>query len=171
MEKLKKYKEGILVGGLLLASVLAVILGKTIAIQGGIACLCWGLAVFVCSYIAKKRGDQQIIEFDAEVTAVLEDIANNGEDSEYYGLLDIEIANKTRKKLIKRIKKQIIGCVILGVILIITSILCMFQSNICKKYIQFKLAIIKNVCYNTFAKLNKENLNEVRFIKKRKWSC
>ena len=124
MDNLKKHTAGIVVAVLLGVSVLAIVLGHNVQIQGGIACLSWGVAVFFLAIATQKRGDQQIRKFDIDMTEILRDVATNGEDSEYYGLIDIEGANKARAKLAKKIRKQVWGCFALGLILLITAIIC-----------------------------------------------
>lgn len=124
MEKFKRYKNIIIILVLLIAGAIAIVAGKSLAVQGGIACLCWGIMVLVIAWITKQRNDEELKQFDISVTEMLKDIATNEENSEYYGMVDIADANKMREKLIKKHRKQVVSCAVMGVILIITCILC-----------------------------------------------
>lgn len=124
MEKFKRYKNIIIILLLLIAGAIAIVVGKSLAVQGGIACLCWGIMVFVIAWVTKQRNDEELKQFDISVTEMLKDIATNEENSEYYGMVDIADANKMREKLIKKHRKQVVSCTVIGVILIITCILC-----------------------------------------------
>lgn len=126
MEKLTKYKKHILMIALLIIGIIAIIFGKTPRIQGGVSCLCLGLAVLTVVWINKQRQDQEVIDFEIQAKEILEDIALLGEDSEYYSYYDINAINNLRAKMLKQHKRQTISCAILGVVLIIIAIICMF---------------------------------------------
>ena len=65
-----------------------------------------------------------IIQFDQEAQEILKDIATRGSESEYFLYYNHDIINRLRKKFAKRQRKQLTGIAVLGVVLIITGILC-----------------------------------------------
>lgn len=125
MNWLKRNQMVIIVGALLIVGACTVIFGKTLKVQGGVTCLCWGIAVLVLAYNTYNKNQWHLDEFDKESKEILKDVAINGEESEYYGLVDINIMNKQRTKLAKNLRKQVVSCVIFGTILLISCILCM----------------------------------------------
>ena len=124
MSKLSKYKKQILMAVLLISGALFALLGQNFKVQGGGACVSWGLAVLVAVWINKQRQLQQLDDFDTEAQDVLQDIALNGEKSQYFQFYNIEIVNNLRKKMVKRQQKQTASCAILGVVLLLTAIIC-----------------------------------------------
>ena len=124
MEKLKKYRNTIIISILLIAGAIAVVFGKSLAVQGGIAGIAWGCALLIFAIMIKKRNDKELEQYDVEMTEILKDIASKEEDSEYYGLVDISRANKDRAKIVKKQRKQVVSCAIIGVLLIVLAIVC-----------------------------------------------
>ena len=84
MEKLNKYKKHILMSALLIAGVMVVIFAKNVKIQGGLSCVFLGLGIFVAVWINKDKQQQELVNFDIEANAILEDIALFGAESQYY---------------------------------------------------------------------------------------
>ncbi len=125
MKVLQKYSKAILAGILLLCGVLAIMLGKSIAVQFGVGCICWAGCVFVLTWICCIRQKDDLEAFDVEAREILEDIAKNGENSKYFVYYNIDRIENLRKKLIKRQRKQIISFSIIGAMLIIIAIICM----------------------------------------------
>ncbi|MBQ7798667.1 MAG: hypothetical protein IJ371_06055 [Clostridia bacterium] len=125
MEKLTKYRYYILLAILFIVGAMAVVLGKNLAIQGGVASICWGIAIFVIILITKQHQEQEITNFDMQAKEILEDIAEYGEQSEYFTYYNIDVINKIRAMLLKKHSKQIVSCTIFGVVLIIIAIICM----------------------------------------------
>ena len=125
MKNIGKYKKHILMVSLIILGAIVALINVNKKVQGGIACICWGLAVLVMVWINKQHQGQELNEFDIESKEILEDIVANGENSPYYHFYNIEIVNKLRLKLIKKHSKQTISCTILGIVLLITAIICM----------------------------------------------
>lgn len=124
MEKLNKYKKHILMAVLIIAGIAIVVFTKNVKVQGGFACLCLGLAIFVAVWINRGKQNQVLIDFDIQANEILEDIALMGADSEYYSYYNIDIIKNLRAKMLKKHKKQTISCALLGVVLLITAIIC-----------------------------------------------
>ena len=124
MKKLKNL-EIIIIGILLCAIVVFVVFIKNVHIKAGISCLTLGIIVFIISWSVNTRSARELANFETEGYEILQDIAINGQASQFYGVYDINILNKLRTKLIKRNKKQLISCIITGVVLIICGIFCM----------------------------------------------
>lgn len=124
MKVLQKYKVGIMIGLLVAIGVCTVIWGKSSAVQGGITSICWGGAVLIFSYLLKQRAGLVLQQFEEESHEILKDITSRGEESPYYGELNIQTVNKIREKLQKKLKKQVMGCAGLGVVLIIIAFIC-----------------------------------------------
>lgn len=120
-----KYREEMLVVILLCVAGCFAIFAKNSNIKAGVSCLFLGFAVLVISWIASKRANKELLNFEIESKEILKDLALRGQESEYFGSMDINVINKLRAKLIKQNRKQVIGCVALGIILIITAIICM----------------------------------------------
>ena len=120
MKKLKEYQKTIIILALVVIGAIAIIFGKSMAIQFGVAGSCWGVAALILAFITRQKGDRELLQYDEHTREILKDISANGEQSEYFGLVDIASVNKWRNKLYK--------------------------------------------------KINKENVNEIRFIEKRKWN-
>ena len=121
---IKKYVKEIICVILFLLGVLFLVVGKNNFVQGGLSCACWAGCVFVMRTISKQKGIETINCFDKEVQEILKDIEINGTNSEYYGVVDINIINKQRLKFVKKVNKESISFAILGIILIIICILC-----------------------------------------------
>ena len=124
MKMIQKYKVGIIIGILVIVGICTVIWGKTMAVQGTITSVCWGVAVLIFAGILNKQSKQELEQFEEESNDILKDIASNGEESPYFGQLDIETVNKIRIKLQKKLRKQVVGCAGLGVVLLIIAIIC-----------------------------------------------
>ena len=122
MDKIKKYTKQIIAGILLIAGVIAVIFGKNLAIQLGVSCFCWGLSLAIMILVTKSKQEQDLIQFDNTAREILQDIALNGEESEYFQFYNIEIINNLRLKLTKKHKKQIISCCVFCTVLLIIAI-------------------------------------------------
>jgi len=120
----KKYKNGIIIGVLVLIGVCTVVFGKNSIVQGSITSVCWGTAVLIFACMINKATKQELEEFEIESHEILKDIATNGEDSPYYGEYNIDIINTIRAKVEKKARKQVLSCTTLGVILIIIAIIC-----------------------------------------------
>ena len=119
-----KYGDKILVGIFVVIAVLCALLGNGTKVQAGGSCLALGIAIMCLAWVVKSIGDKQLFDFEVEGTAILKDIAEKDENSEYYGVFNFEILNKMRNKLIKRNRKQMVSCLSLGAILIIIAIIC-----------------------------------------------
>ncbi len=125
MENLSKYKKHILMAVLLIVGIVTIIFTKNVKIQGGLSCIFLGLAILVAVWINKSKQEQELVVFDIQANEILEDIAINGADSEYYSYYNIDIIKNLRDKMLKKHKKQTIGCSLLGVVLLITAVICM----------------------------------------------
>ena len=124
MKNLTKYKKQILMAMLLISGALFAVLGQNLKVQGGGACITWGIAVLVAVWINREKQLDELEVFDIEANEVLADIALNGEKSEYFQFYNIDIVNNLRKKMVKKQQRQTVSCAILGVVLIITAIVC-----------------------------------------------
>ena len=124
MEKLNRYKKHILMAVLIIAGIATVVFVKNVKIQGGLSCLCLGLAILVAVWINRDKQNQELINFDIEANEILEDIANLGLDSKYYSYYNIDVINNLRAKMLKKHKKQTISCALLGVVLLIIAVIC-----------------------------------------------
>lgn len=125
MKKTKIDSKVIFASVLVLAGVGTAILGRTPIVQGGVTCLLLGLAVFVVALISFGKNKISLAEFDTEAQDILQDIATKGPESEYYQFYNIQIMNKLRHKFVKKQRKQTFGIIALGVLLIISAIICM----------------------------------------------
>ena len=125
MNFLKKHYKSILTYTLLISGALAVVLGNTTAVQLGVSGILWSLTVFMLVWIANERNKKELMLFNEDAELILKDVAQKGENSEYFNVYNIEIINKLRLKLIKKHKKQITSFSILGVILLIIGIMCL----------------------------------------------
>lgn len=121
-----KYSDEVFLGILLIIAVVLVLVANGNNVLVGCGCVALGLAILEIGWIVKKKADKEMFNFEIESHEILKDIAEKEQDSEYFGIFDIESINKLRIKLDKRNKKQIRGCVALGIILIIIGIICMF---------------------------------------------
>ena len=126
MKNVIKYQKALWAAILFLVGCCSVVFGKSLAIQGGISCACWGVAVFIMSVIGLSRNQKVVDSFDIEAREILRDIAQNGVDSDYYMHYDIEKLNRIKYKLLKRQRKQIFSFWATGTIFIIIAILCFF---------------------------------------------
>lgn len=124
MKKVEKWVAAISIGVLLIGGVCAIVYGNNIKIQGGLGGFCSGVAVLVVAWIASKKNQEELDNFDDGVTTIIKDVAQYQEDSEYYGF-DINMANKARYKIQKINKKRFWGCVILGVVLLAIALICL----------------------------------------------
>ena len=124
MEKLNRYKKHILMAVLIIAGIATVVFVKNVKIQGGLSCLCLGLAILVAVWINRDKQNQELINFDIEANEILEDIANLGLDSKYYSYYNIDVINNLRAKMLKKHNKQTISCALLGVVLLIIAVIC-----------------------------------------------
>ena len=124
MEKLTKYKKHILMSALIVAGVLCVVLGKNNIIRGGVACLFLGLSVLVMTWITSDNQNKALNEYDKYAKDILIDIANKGEESEYYSMFNIEILNNIKFDIEKKYKRQIIGCFALSAVLFVIAAVC-----------------------------------------------
>ena len=124
MEKLNKYKKHILMAVLLTIGICAVVFSTNVKVQGGLACLCLGLAILVAVWINKDKQAFELVKFDSEATEILEDIANFGSDSEYYSYYNIDVINNLRAQMLKKQRKQMFSCLVFGIVLIIIAIIC-----------------------------------------------
>ncbi len=124
MKTIQKYKMGIIISVLVGIGICTVIWGKSPAVQGGITSACWGAAVLVFAYILNKRTALELQQFEMESHEILKDVAARGEESPYYGEINIEMVNKIREKLQKKLRKQVVGCAGLGVVLLIIALIC-----------------------------------------------
>lgn len=120
-----KYREEVLVLILLCVAGCFAIFAKNPNIKAGVSCLFFGFAVLDISWIVNKRASKELFNFEIESKEILKDLALRGQESEYFGSVDIDVINKLRAKLIKRNRKQVASCAVLGIILIITAIICM----------------------------------------------
>jgi len=122
--KNSKHMDKIVLAILLGAVIVFVAFVKNPNIKAGGSCLFLGLAVLYISWCVYKMANQELFNFEVESKEILVDIASNGVASEYYGIYNIEVVNKLRNKLIKRNRKQLIGCIALGIIFIVVAIIC-----------------------------------------------
>ena len=119
----KTYVKEVGCVALFLFGALFLIVGTNNFIRG-LSFACWAGCVFIMREVYKLRGQSTISNFDKEAKEILKDIEINGEDSEYYGVVDENIIGKQRLKLTKKIEKERVSFTILGAILLIISILC-----------------------------------------------
>ena len=96
MKRLKEHPKAILAAIFGIVGMCSVVFGKTIFVQGGLTCICWGIAVLILSYIANARNLRICNNFDIDARNILIDIAENGERSEYYMFYNIEKLEKIR---------------------------------------------------------------------------
>ena len=125
MEKLKKYPKVVLTIILVIAGVCLALFIPNEKIGGGLGCLFFGLAILVVAWIAIEKNYQNLKDFDIEANEILTDIAQKGENSEYYHFYNIEIIKKLRNKLQKKQVKQVTSLCVLSVLFIVISIICM----------------------------------------------
>ena len=109
---------------LLTIGICAVVFSTNVKVQGGLACLCLGLAILVAVWINKDKQAFELVKFDSEATEILEDIANFGADSEYYSYYNIDVINNLRAQMLKKQRKQMFSCLVFGIVLIIIAIIC-----------------------------------------------
>ena len=119
----KKYLKEITCVALFLLGVLFLIVGTNDFVRG-LSLACWAGCVFIMRIIAKQKGIDVVNSFDKEVEEILKDIEINGEESEYYRVVDINIITKERAKLVKKINRQSVTFSILAGVLAIISNLC-----------------------------------------------
>lgn len=124
MNKISKHKKGILLAILGIAGVVAIIFGKTVAVQGGVAGICWGIALVMVAYSSNERSEREIKELDKTAKYMMLDIQEKGVESDYYTVFDIDALNKAKYKVLKKQKKQFMGCIGFGVVLIILAFVC-----------------------------------------------
>ncbi len=124
MKKLLKNKKMVLLIALGIMGAISVIFGKTIVIKGGLTLLFWSLAVFTAVLINNDKNIQDLIEYDEQAKLILIDIAEKGEESEYYNIYDADILNAIRAKEVKKQNKQRISCIVLGAVLMIACFVC-----------------------------------------------
>ena len=117
-----KHLDKVLVGVLMCIAIAFGIFLKNPSVKAGIICVCLGLSVFIISWTVKQNADKELQDFEEESRLALVDIAQNGPNSQYFGIVDISVVEKLRKKLIKRNKKQLISCLAIGTFLIIASL-------------------------------------------------
>ena len=124
MKNLGKYRIHIIIGILLIAGALFALISNNTKVQGGGACVTWGISILLLALIGRKKQQEELDVFDIEATEILEDIAEKGEKSPYFQFYNIDIIKKKRKKLVRKQIKQTTTCIVLGVVLIITAIIC-----------------------------------------------
>lgn len=124
MNFIKKNKKEISAVVLFFLGVVTILLGKNNFVQGGLTCACWAGACFMMALATRDRGVRQMENFELGAKEILSDLETNGENSEYYGVVNFNTINKQRLKLNKNIRKQVLSCNILGIILLISCILC-----------------------------------------------
>lgn len=107
---------------LLVLGACAIVFGNNIKIQFGLGGLLWGVAMAIVSFIAKQKSEQEMMDFDVGSQLILKDVAENQEQSEYFGY-NIEMFNKARKKLEKKHRKQIFAFCALTVVMFVVAIL------------------------------------------------
>lgn len=84
------------------------------------ACVCWAGAIFVLAWMTRDRGIEQLNQFDIASREMLIDVANNGIESEFYGI-NIDSVEKQRNKIYKKNKKQVSSCLVLGFIILLIA--------------------------------------------------
>ncbi|MFQ6723943.1 MAG: hypothetical protein ACLRFE_01230 [Clostridia bacterium] len=119
---LKRYSKLIFIGILVIAGGFTAVFGKNIAVQCGVSFLCWGVAILILTWTTYIRNQQEMYDFDEDANKILQDIAINGTNSEYYHIYNIDIIDKMRKKISKRNNKQIVSCCIVGIVFLILAI-------------------------------------------------
>ena len=119
----KKYLKEITCVALFLLGVLFLIVGTNDFVRA-LSFACWAGCVFIMRVISRQKGADAINTFDKEAEEILKDIEINGEASEYYRVVDINIITKERVKLVKKINRQSVTFSILAGVLAIISILC-----------------------------------------------
>lgn len=122
-EFFKKYLKEITCVALFLLGVLFLIVGTNDFVRG-LSFACWAGCVFIMRAISKLKGEMAINNFDKEIEEIVKDIEINGEESEYYTVVDINIISKERSKLVKKVNRQSNTFAILTGVLAIISILC-----------------------------------------------
>ena len=100
----------------------AIVFGNNIKIQGGIGCLFWGAAMVIVSLVAKQKSEEELQDFDEGAYLILQDVAENQEESEYFGY-NIEMFNSARKKIVKKQRKQNIAFWVITAVLFVVAIM------------------------------------------------
>lgn len=122
MKNVKDYSRVIAIVVLLICGGCAIVFGKSVKIQGGIGALCWGIALIVFAFIAKDKNEQELQDFDEGVQFIMYDIAENKEESEYYGY-NIQMFDVARKKIEKKQRKQMFTFWAFSAVLIIVALI------------------------------------------------
>ncbi len=127
MKKLYNYKYQILTIILVAIASSCVVFGHNIAIQGGVACLFFGLAIGVMCLITKQSQEKALKDYDVYSREILTDINEKGENSEHYPYFNITILQSIKTGIEKRYRKQIISFITIITILLITAIICFYK--------------------------------------------
>ena len=122
MKNLKENTRLIAIVALLIGGACAVVFGNNMKIQGGLGALCWGIALILFTSIAKDKNEQELQDFDEGAHLIMQDIAINQEESEYFGY-NVEMFNKARLKIEKKHRRQIISFGAFSAILIIVALI------------------------------------------------
>lgn len=124
MKFFKQYYKGIIAGASFAVGLIPLIAGKTQFTQLGIFCLIWAVAVLFIGSIAREKCYEGVREFDKQTKKIIKDLRIRGEESEYYGLTNLTIIGKERKKFVKKLQSTYKTCYIISIFLIIGCILC-----------------------------------------------
>ncbi len=107
---------------LLVLGACAIVFGNNIKIQFGLGGLLWGAAMAIVSLIAKQKSEQELMDFDEGARLILKDVAENQEESEYFGY-NIDMLNTARKKIEKKQLKQNIAFWVITAVLFVVAIM------------------------------------------------
>lgn len=111
---------------LLVLGLLTLIVGTNNFVQFTLTCASWSAALFIMSAVSEDRGVKEIQNFDKHAQEVAKDIEINGTASEYYEVFDETTYNVNRFKRIKQLRRQNRISKFFAIILLITSIICLF---------------------------------------------
>lgn len=123
---IKENYKGVLATVLLLLGLIPLLVGKTQFTQLGIFCLLWAGAVMFIASIAREKSVEEIKAFDKQTKKIVKDLRIRGSESEYFGLTNLTIIGKERKKLVKKSQKKYRTCYFISIFLVIICILCVF---------------------------------------------
>lgn len=123
---IKENYKGVCATVLLLLGLIPLLVGKTMFTQLGLFCLMWSGAVLFIGSIAKEKSMAEIKDFDKQTKKIVKDLRIRGSESEYFGLTNLTIIGKERKKLVKKSQKKYKTCYFISIFLAIICILCVF---------------------------------------------
>lgn len=123
---IKENYRGVCATILLFVGIIPLLVGKTQFTQLGLFCLCWAGTVMFVASIAREKSANDIKAFDKQTKKIVKDLRIRGSESEYFGLTNLTIIGKERKKFVKKSRSTYKVCYFIAIILVITCILCAF---------------------------------------------